>query len=144
MAYLPRYLPYYAIMEELPFEPVSVSAFGHPDVMRPLALNLMRELTGEVAIIQSGSNKNWGVEVYVAKVDKVLGMQTIASRIGVAKDEILAIGDHANDLEMIKWAGVGVAMGNALPEILRAADWVTADVTRDGVADAIERYILLN
>jgi Cof subfamily protein (haloacid dehalogenase superfamily) len=141
---LPRYRPHEAILEELPFEPVSVSAFGHPDAMRPLAARLMRELSGAVAVIQSGSNTTWGVEVYVAKVDKLLGMQTIASRIGVNRDEILAIGDHVNDMEMLKWAGVGVAMGNALPEIIAAADWVTAAVTRDGVARAIERYILLD
>jgi hypothetical protein len=140
----PRYQPYDAIMRELPFEPVSVSAFGNPEFMRPLALKLMREFSGAVTVIQSGSNTTWGVEVYVAGVDKLLGLQTIASRIGVKREEIVAIGDHVNDLAMLKWSGVGVAMGNALPEIREAADWITADVTRDGVARAIERYILLD
>jgi hypothetical protein len=139
---LPRYRAHNTMQEELPFEPVSVSAFGSPDIMRPLAQRLMQELTGEVAVIQSGSNTTWGVEVYVAGVDKLLGLQTIASRIGVERDEILAIGDHVNDMDMLRWSGVGVAMGNALPEILEAADWVTASVTQDGVARAIERYIL--
>ncbi len=138
----PRYRPYDGILEMLPFEPVSVSAFGLPEVMRPLALKLIKELGSEVVIIQSGSNANWGVEVYVTGVDKLLGLRTIASRLGLERNEILAIGDHSNDLEMLKWAGTGVAMGNALPEILEVADWVTASVAQDGVARAIERYIL--
>ncbi|HLV81194.1 MAG TPA: HAD hydrolase family protein, partial [Chthonomonadaceae bacterium] len=67
---------------------------------------------------------------------------TVAARLDVAREETMAIGDHFNDLEVLRWAGVGVAMGNALPEVQAAAGWVTASLEEDGVARAIERFIL--
>ena len=139
---IPRYRPHVEILDELPFEPVSVSAFGPPQIMRPLALHLQERLPQEVSIIQSGSEHNWGIEIYVANISKRVGLETVAARLDIDREEILAIGDHMNDLEMIQWAGIGVAMGNALPEIRAVADWVTASVTQDGVARAIEKYIL--
>lgn len=141
-AEMPRYRPHLEIMDALPFEPVSVSAFGPPAIMRPLAQRMQARFSGALSIIQSGSEHNWGVEIYVANVSKQVGLETVAARLGVDREEILAIGDHVNDIEMIQWAGIGVAMGNALPEIQAVADWVTAGVMQDGVARAIERYIL--
>ena len=58
------------------------------------------------------------------------------------RDQVMAVGDSGNDLSMIEDAGLGVAMGNATPEILAAADAVTADNNHDGVALAIEKYAL--
>lgn len=55
---------------------------------------------------------------------------------------VLAIGDSANDVPMLQWAGIGVAMGNALPEVREAVGRVTAAYDEDGVARAIERYVL--
>ena len=54
----------------------------------------------------------------------------------------MAVGDSGNDLSMIQAAGLGVAMGNAMPEVLAAADVTTADNNHDGVALAIEKYAL--
>ena len=54
----------------------------------------------------------------------------------------MAIGDHINDIEMLEWAGWGVAMGNAQPEVKLVADWITTSLAEDGVAAAIERYVL--
>jgi len=140
-AEIPRYRAHDEIMEDLPFEPVSVSAFGTPAIMRPLAAHLMQEFAGELSIIQSGSEDTWGVEIYVANINKQLGLETVAARLDVDREEVMAIGDHINDMEMLQWAGTGIAMGNALPEVRAVADWVTRDVLRDGVAYAIERYI---
>ena len=54
----------------------------------------------------------------------------------------MAIGDDFSDIEMLRYAGIGVAMGNA-PELVKAsADWVTTTIEDDGVARAIERWIL--
>ncbi|HZT41682.1 MAG TPA: Cof-type HAD-IIB family hydrolase [Chthonomonadaceae bacterium] len=141
-ATFPRYRPHATLLEDLPFAPVSVSCFGAPEKMRPLAARLSERLSADVSIIQSGTEYNWGVEVFVSGVSKRLGLETVAARLDVAREETLAIGDHFNDLEVLRWAGVGVAMGNALPEVLAAADWVTASLEEDGVARAIERFIL--
>ncbi len=54
----------------------------------------------------------------------------------------MAIGDSLNDLEMIRYAGIGVAMGNARPEVKEEADYITASNDADGVAEAIERFVL--
>ncbi len=93
-------------------------------------------------MIQSGSHDHWGIEIFVANVNKCRGLELIAARLGLAREEVLAIGDHINDLEMIQWAGVGVAMGNAQPEVCAVADWVTTTLEEEGVARAIERYVL--
>ena len=54
----------------------------------------------------------------------------------------MAIGDQHNDVTMLRWAGLGVAMGNASPEIQSVADVVTSHIDDDGVAAAIEQYVL--
>ena len=62
---------------------------------------------------------------------------------GWAREEIIAFGDSDNDLEMIRYAGIGVALGNAEPEVKAAADYVTADIDDDGLAKALEHFGLI-
>lgn len=62
--------------------------------------------------------------------------------LGIPKEDIMAIGDSENDIEMLKEAGLGIAMGNALDEVIAVADDVTAPNDEDGVAKAIEKYLL--
>ena len=62
---------------------------------------------------------------------------------GWARAEIIAFGDSDNDLEMIRYAGIGVALGNAEPEVKAAADYVTADIDDDGLAKALEHFGLI-
>ena len=54
----------------------------------------------------------------------------------------MAVGDQDNDVPMITWAGVGVAMGNSSPAAKAAADWVAPPLAEDGAAAAIERFVL--
>ncbi|HED24289.1 MAG TPA: HAD family phosphatase [Firmicutes bacterium] len=69
-------------------------------------------------------------------------LRWLADREGIKQEEILAFGDGHNDLDMVGYAGLGVAVANARPEVLEAADLVTAANSRDGVAAVIEKYIL--
>ena len=62
---------------------------------------------------------------------------------GWAREEIMAFGDSDNDLEMIRYAGIGVALGNAEDEVKAAADYVTADIDDDGVAKALKHFGLI-
>ena len=64
----------------------------------------------------------------------------LCAGFGIAAEHVLAIGDSRNDVPMLRWAGIGVAMGNALPEVRQAVRHVTAPNDRDGVALAIERF----
>lgn len=69
--------------------------------------------------------------------DKVHGIQQIADILGVAREEILAIGDDMNDLEMIKYAGLGIAMGNAVDPVKAAADRIAPHCSEDGMAQIL-------
>ncbi|MBB6627829.1 HAD family phosphatase [Nocardioides sp. KIGAM211] len=73
-------------------------------------------------------------------VSKASGLQHVADELGVTAADALAIGDGRNDIEMLQWAGRGVAMGQAVQEVLDAADDVTASVYDDGAALEIDRH----
>jgi len=77
-------------------------------------------------------------------VNKGVALAALAEHFRIDRSEVMAIGDSFNDLEMIKYAGLGVAMGNARLEIQEQADVVTVTNEEDGVAEAIERYVLLH
>lgn len=82
------------------------------------------------------------LEVFRADTSKWEALAFLAGRWRISPEEIIAIGDHINDLEMIEGAGLGVAMGNALPEVKARAKLVTASNDDAGVAEVLERYIL--
>lgn len=138
----PRYRPYPYLLQHLPFNPVSVSTFGPVEWIRPRIALLRTRLPESVSAIETGSARTWGVEVYARGVNKRLGAEMLTKHLGVEREEVMAIGDHRNDIELLQWAGIGVAMGNALPEVIAAADWVTGSIQEDGVAQAIERFVL--
>ena len=81
------------------------------------------------------------VEVQGAGVTKASGIARLAAVLGFESHEVLGIGDELNDIEMIRWAGYGVAMGNALPEVRRAAHAVTAHHEHDGLALVLEALV---
>jgi HAD superfamily hydrolase (TIGR01484 family) len=73
-------------------------------------------------------------------VSKASGLAHVARELGVAAADVLAIGDGRNDLEMLRWAGRGVAMGQAVAEVREAADAVTGTVYDEGAAQELDRY----
>ncbi len=73
-------------------------------------------------------------------VHKASGLEEVCRRLGVDRADVLAIGDGRNDVEMLRWAGRGVAMGQAVEEVRLAADDVTATVQDDGVAVELDRW----
>lgn len=82
------------------------------------------------------------VEVIDASVDKGRALATVAQYYGVELGETMAVGDSWNDVPLLSSAGFGVAMGTAPPELTAKADAIVAGVEDDGVAEAIERFIL--
>ena len=73
-------------------------------------------------------------------VTKASGLQQVAEALGVEADDCLAIGYGRNDIEMLHWAGRGVAMGQSVPEVQEAADDVTLAVSEDGLAHELDRW----
>lgn len=82
------------------------------------------------------------LEVMNKDCDKGYGVKVLADKLGIKKEEIICIGDQANDIEMITYAGLGIAMGNAIEELKDIAQYITSDNDNDGVAKAIEKFIL--
>jgi hydroxymethylpyrimidine pyrophosphatase-like HAD family hydrolase len=60
----------------------------------------------------------------------------------LTREEVLAIGDNFNDVEMLQYAGLGIAMGNAPAAVQTVADWVTTDVEEDGVKETLIKFCL--
>ncbi|MGF3056302.1 Cof-type HAD-IIB family hydrolase [Microbacterium sp. YY-01] len=81
------------------------------------------------------------VEIMAAGVTKASGLARLCTHLGVAQHEVVAFGDAANDREMLRWAGHGIAMANAVPEALSAADQVAMSNDDDGVARIIEALL---
>jgi Cof subfamily protein (haloacid dehalogenase superfamily) len=82
------------------------------------------------------------VEILNPTVDKGDAFRFVAARLGVAMEDTVAIGDSWNDAPMLRVAGFGIAMGSAPAELRDIAREVVADVAHDGVAEAIDRYVL--
>lgn len=81
-------------------------------------------------------------EIIHPDVSKGRALARLAERLGVAREEVVAIGDNLNDLDMIEYAGLGIAMGNGAPAVRQAAGWICPTQAEDGVAVAIEERIL--
>lgn len=81
------------------------------------------------------------LEAYSINVSKGIILHKVAEYYGLKREEVIAIGDGENDISMIEYAGLGVAMENAMDSVKKAADLVTKSNVEDGVARVIEKYI---
>ena len=84
----------------------------------------------------------FNIEVNSSAATKGQGLAALCRLLRIKPEEVLAFGDDRNDADMIRFAGVGVAMENAIEELRAAADWVTASNAEAGVARGIERFVL--
>lgn len=85
---------------------------------------------------------NNGFELVAPNVSKWSAIKSILCEFGISPNEVIAIGDGPNDIEMLRHAGIGVAMGNASEMVKAAANLVTGHHENDGLAEFIERYLL--
>lgn len=92
----------------------------------------------DVALTHSGAPF---LEVMAAGVSKAWGVARLCEHLGIDAADVVAFGDAPNDVEMLAWAGHGVAMGNAVAEAVAVADEVTASNDDDGVALVLERLL---
>ena len=86
------------------------------------------------------STNNGLIEIVPLGISKATGVEEVARPYGITAEDVVAFGDMPNDMPMLQWAGLGVAMGNAHPEAVAAADEVTAPNTDDGLARVLERW----
>lgn len=82
------------------------------------------------------------LEILDKTVNKGTGVQKLAEKLGIARENIMTLGDQENDIAMLEYAGLGVAMGNALDSVKAVSQFVTKPNTEDGVAFAVEKFVL--
>lgn len=80
-----------------------------------------------------------GVDIIPKVGSKALGIDKLAAQLNVTPENVAAFGDNQNDREMLQHAGIGVAMGNAAPDIKAVADQVTTDCDHDGIANGLRQ-----
>ena len=106
------------------------------DITLPVESELCIRLQGKINVFRS---EPYFLELVPQGIDKALSLSVLLENIGMTREEVIAIGDGYNDLSMIKFAGMGIAMGNAQEPVKKAADYITLTNDEDGVAEAIER-----
>ena len=97
---------------------------------------------GRVHLLMNKNYQGYILEILQTGVSKWQAVQHLAAQQDIAPEEIIAVGDDHNDLDMIRYAGLGIAMGNAVPEVQAAADVITGSNAEDGLVQALERFIL--
>ncbi len=84
------------------------------------------------------------VELTHRAASKGNAVKWLAERWGIARVEVIAIGDQDNDRSMIEWAGLGVAMGNAVESVKQIADYIAPSAAEDGAAAVVEKFVIRN
>ncbi|QGU96100.1 Cof-type HAD-IIB family hydrolase [Clostridium bovifaecis] len=100
---------------------------------------LSKKIHENFTVLKPSSNT---LEILSKDVNKGSSISFLAEILGIKQEEVIAIGDSGNDIDMIKYAGLGIAMGNAFPEIKEASDYITYTNEEDGVAHVIDKFIL--
>jgi len=115
-------------------------AFGTEDATRALEADLHAACPGMLSLhaLRSPRYREWMCEIAPVDTTKWSGVASVAGAWGIAADEICAAGDDVNDLPMIRAAGLGIAMGNARPEVQAAADRIVGSSEGSGIAEIAE------
>ena len=103
-----------------------------------LADDLKEMLNGEANVFFSEPHF---LEITPPGIDKGTSLEWLCGHLGIAAEEMIACGDSGNDIPMLRYAGLGIAVENALPETKAAADCIVPSNEEDGVAEAIEKFI---
>ena len=112
---------------------------GDADKLIPLEAELSLRLQGHINVFRS---EPYFLEVLPKGIDKAKSLERLLETLGMTREEMIACGDGYNDLTMIQYAGLGVAMENAVLPVRKAADYITASNNEDGVGLVVEKFML--
>jgi Cof subfamily protein (haloacid dehalogenase superfamily) len=135
-------LPFHTVSDlskALPAEPTKFMLIGSEEELDAIGPEVERRFGERLQIVRSHRLFLEGLPLGVSKGS---ALAWLAEWLHISREETLAIGDEDNDVSMITWAGLGVAMGNASAEAKAAADYVAPSVEDDGVAEVLERFCL--
>jgi Cof subfamily protein (haloacid dehalogenase superfamily) len=88
-------------------------------------------------------HQNEGADIVPKGSSKAIGMEVLRKTLDIKRENIYAIGDSTNDIEMLEYAQVGIAMGNGKEELKKVADYVTDPIDQDGLRKALKKYQLI-
>lgn len=111
---------------------------NEPEVTSALLVDLTARFGGVLQVVQSFPRY---VELTHREVSKGRAVEWLAKHWGIPQKEVIAIGDQGNDCSMIEWAGLGVAMGNAVESVKAIANHIAPSAEEDGVAAVIDRFV---
>jgi 5-amino-6-(5-phospho-D-ribitylamino)uracil phosphatase len=128
------------LVSDPPPEVFLVFTMGTKDQMLVMEQSLHGKLCGRISthVLRSPRYRGFLVEIAPAGVSKWSGVKRLAESWGIEEASICAVGDDVNDIQMIRAAGLGVAMGNALPEVKAAADRVAPTHDENGLVQVVE------
>jgi hypothetical protein len=118
---------------------IKIMFIGEPDKLSQAIDKLPEEVYKKYTVVQSAP---FFLEFLDKSVNKGTGVKALADSLGINKNEVICIGDAGNDIHMIQYAGLGVAMGNAFSELKKVANYITYTNEEDGVAHVINKFIL--
>lgn len=124
----------------------NVSDYDGEKIYQCIAFVQDRERKVLDEILDECSITSWnptGIDIVARGSGKAAGIAQFIQEHGLNRSEIMAFGDGENDIEMLKFAGVGVAMGNASDEVKAAADYVTESVDDNGIENALKHFGLI-
>jgi len=125
----------------LGIEPTKLLIVDTPEYTNSL-LPVLRDRYKDVLYVTKSTDEY--LEMMPPRANKGAALEYAASRLGVVAQQTIAIGDSFNDIPMVKWAGLGLAVGNAKPELLAVADRTIARSDADGVAQVLEELYQLH
>lgn len=108
------------------------------DILAEAEKDFAEEFGDRLSIYRSEA---YFLEIMPKNVDKAASLSELLKRLGINKDEMICCGDGFNDISMIKYAGLGVAMSNAQQAVKEAADYITASNDEDGIVQVIEKFM---
>jgi Cof subfamily protein (haloacid dehalogenase superfamily) len=118
-----------------------LNIMGEPELLKPVLEHITERYWKPKRISVFLSDPSL-IQITHPLVDKAIALQRIANKMGLSREEVMAIGDASNDMGMIEWAGFGVAVANAYPSVRDMADAVVPSNDELGVARAIQRFVL--
>ena len=120
-------------------DPEKVLFTAEPPVADKIHAGLTQRFADRVQVMRT---HELFVELVPNGSSKGHALAWLAQEYGIDRQQVMAAGDSENDLSMVAWAGLGVAMGNAVADVKAAADWIAPPVQADGAAVALERFVL--
>lgn len=125
------------VADSVDFNPVKVLIAAPKEQLVPASEGIKEPFEEELSFVQSTP---YYLEATMRGINKASSLQAVCDVLDISPKEVMAFGDEQNDLKMIEFAGLGVAMGNACDKLKAVADEITLSNNEDGIAHTLEKY----